>query len=50
MIGSHTDSAIQRKAIENYMALPNRVWDAIIEEAAKVSHVTSSRTEPKTCK
>uniref|UniRef100_T1DC64 Exportin-1 n=1 Tax=Cupiennius salei TaxID=6928 RepID=T1DC64_CUPSA len=42
MIGSHTDSSIQRKAIENYMALPNRVWDAIIEEAAKSVEVLKS--------
>lgn len=37
MISSHTDDTIQKDSIEKYMALPNRIWDAIIEQAAKVS-------------
>lgn len=34
MIGSHTDETIQKDAIEKYMALPNRIWDIIIDQAA----------------
>lgn len=37
MIGSHTDENIQKDAIEKYMALPNRIWDVIIDQAANVS-------------
>lgn len=38
MIGSHTDENIQKDAIEKYMALPNRIWDVIIDQAANVSY------------
>lgn len=37
MIGSHTDPAFQGKLIEKYMALPNKIWDAIIQQASQVS-------------
>lgn len=39
MIGAQTDQAVQEHLIEKYMLLPNQVWDSIIQQATKVSHI-----------
>ena len=36
MIGAQTDQTAQENLIEKYMALPNQVWDSIINQATQV--------------
>ncbi|XP_043256651.1 exportin-1 [Colletes gigas] len=35
MISAQTDTVVQEQLIENYMLLPNQVWDDIISQASK---------------
>lgn len=37
MISAQTDTQMQERLIEKYMALPNQVWDNIILQATHVS-------------
>ncbi len=39
MISAQTDQVAQEHLIEKYMALPNQVWDTIINQATQVRHV-----------
>ena len=37
MISAQTETQQQERLIENYMSLPNQVWDGIILQATQVS-------------
>jgi len=37
MIAAQTETQQQERLIENYMSLPNQVWDGIILQATQVS-------------
>jgi len=37
MIAAQTETQQQERLIENYMSLPNQVWDGIILHATQVS-------------
>lgn len=37
MISAQTDTQMQERLIEKYMALPNQVWDNIILQATQVN-------------
>ena len=39
MISAQTDQVQQERLIEKYMALPDQVWDSIINQATQVSIV-----------
>jgi len=39
MISAQTETQQQERLIENYMSLPNQVWDGIILQATQVSVV-----------
>jgi len=42
MISAQTETQQQERLIENYMSLPNQVWDGIILQATQVSIFVSS--------
>jgi exportin-1 len=36
MISAQVDQVIQERLIDNYMRVPNQVWDDVISQASKV--------------
>ena len=38
MISAQTDPGAQEHLIEKYMALPNQVWDGVINQATQVKY------------
>ena len=43
MIAAQTETQQQERLIENYMALPNQLWDGIIHRATQVRVFMSAR-------